>query len=404
MTTVKATFGGRVPLVNLDEGPSIPSCFILQLPEELTPSHIGDGFGEAVVLDHVLDGKTLDAYDLVLTYDLSRELVLIVTASIGNTSVYSGNLLACFVTVLGTFAFLCQAALCPCQLLLVLGEKLGVAVSMTVRSDDHRFQAQVQPDHFRGNGQGLDLFLNQDGDEVATCTVLQDSHGRGLASIGQGTRPHDVQGRIHLGKREEGSIPLEGSTYVGCRLRTLFLFERGITGTPLKEIDERFIQVAQGLLQGNTSDFTEPYRVLLLLQVSQGRGQMSVVKTFTLLVVGIGFLAERPIIHITHTTKRASQHLLLLVSGITPILVCAFLFHVLHCSIYGVERQGKERRGGAFTPSHEWRRVLPRRFNRDNLRSYLVQRIDNRSFVASICVRISNESIQLIGKLLFVSE
>ena len=70
MTTVKAAFGGGVPFVDLDEGAPIPGSFVLQLPHELTPSHLGDGFGEAVVLHHVLDGQTLDAYDLVLAYDL----------------------------------------------------------------------------------------------------------------------------------------------------------------------------------------------------------------------------------------------------------------------------------------------------------------------------------------------
>jgi hypothetical protein len=51
MSTIKAPFGGRVELVNLDNGSSIPGGFVLQLPDELTPSHVGDGFSQAVVLD-----------------------------------------------------------------------------------------------------------------------------------------------------------------------------------------------------------------------------------------------------------------------------------------------------------------------------------------------------------------
>ncbi len=43
MTTIKAAFGGGVELVNLDEGSSIPLCFVFQLPDELTPTHVGDG-------------------------------------------------------------------------------------------------------------------------------------------------------------------------------------------------------------------------------------------------------------------------------------------------------------------------------------------------------------------------
>jgi hypothetical protein len=37
MTTIKASFGGWIPLVNFDDGSAIPLCFVLQLPDELTP-------------------------------------------------------------------------------------------------------------------------------------------------------------------------------------------------------------------------------------------------------------------------------------------------------------------------------------------------------------------------------
>src|SRR5450759_3445517 len=145
MPTVKAAFGGGVPFVNLDQGSSIPLCFILQLPHELAPSHIGDGFGEAVVLHHVLDGQTLDAYDLVLAYDLCRELVLIITPSLGNTGVYSGNLLAGLVSILGAFALPGMLALRFRQLLFIFGKEAGVAIGVTVggvhysgKGRDHR--------------------------------------------------------------------------------------------------------------------------------------------------------------------------------------------------------------------------------------------------------------------------
>src|SRR5437588_12340800 len=106
MTTIKAAFGGRVPLVYLDKGTSIPLGFVLQLPHQLTPTHITNRFGKAMVLDHILDRETLNTYNLVLTYDLSRELVLIVPPPISNTSVYLGDLLAGFGTVLTAFLLL----------------------------------------------------------------------------------------------------------------------------------------------------------------------------------------------------------------------------------------------------------------------------------------------------------
>ncbi len=84
MTTVKAPFGGRVPLVNLDKGTPIPRRFVLKLSDKLRPTYVTDGFCQTVVFDHILDLQTLDADDLVFAYGLSRELVLIVSSAIGN--------------------------------------------------------------------------------------------------------------------------------------------------------------------------------------------------------------------------------------------------------------------------------------------------------------------------------
>src|SRR2546428_9098908 len=123
MATIKASFGGGIELVNLDKRSSIPRSLVFQLPDKLTPTHVGDGFSQAVVLDHVLDLQTLDANRLVLTDQLCREFVLIITASIAYASVYSGNLETCLITVLGTFFLLGKTALSLCQLLLILVEE-----------------------------------------------------------------------------------------------------------------------------------------------------------------------------------------------------------------------------------------------------------------------------------------
>ena len=120
MTTVKAPFGGWIPLVNLDDGSSIPLCFVLQLPAQFTPSYIRDGFSQAVVFDHILDLQTLEAYDLVFAYDASRELVLIVSSPVCNLLMDAGNIETGFCTVLEPLFLFCVAALCFCKLLFIL--------------------------------------------------------------------------------------------------------------------------------------------------------------------------------------------------------------------------------------------------------------------------------------------
>ena len=45
MSTVKTAFGGGIELVDLDKRTPIPDRFVLQLADELSPSHIADSFG-----------------------------------------------------------------------------------------------------------------------------------------------------------------------------------------------------------------------------------------------------------------------------------------------------------------------------------------------------------------------
>src|SRR5713226_722549 len=106
MTTVVTPPRGWVELVNLDEGTPVPLGLVVQLAHKFAPAHITDGLGEAVVLNHVLDLQALDTYDLVLAYELRRELVLVISASISNTCMDFGHLATCLLTALGAFVLL----------------------------------------------------------------------------------------------------------------------------------------------------------------------------------------------------------------------------------------------------------------------------------------------------------
>src|SRR5260370_15469721 len=166
MAKVKGAFRGWVAPVNFGKSTPVPRSFVLQLPDELTPAYIADRFCQGVVLDHVLDGQTLDTYDLVLAYDVDREFVLIVSSSISNPSMDTSNLATGFLTVLRPFLLLGLTALCPCQLLFIFGKECGIAMGLSIRGDDHRLETQVKPDHLGGDFQRLDGFFYQHGDEI----------------------------------------------------------------------------------------------------------------------------------------------------------------------------------------------------------------------------------------------
>src|SRR6266480_3290228 len=162
MTTVETALRGRIPRVNLDERSPVPLCFVCELSHKLTPSHIRDGLGKLVVLYHILDVQTLDAYDLVLTYDLCRELVLRVTPPIGNPGMNTSDLQLSLATVLRAFLLLRMSTLRLCQFLFIRGRELRITVGLTIACNDHRLQSQIKPDLLIDDRQMLDIFLNQD--------------------------------------------------------------------------------------------------------------------------------------------------------------------------------------------------------------------------------------------------
>ena len=228
MTTSETALRGGIPLVNLDERSPIPLSFVCELPHKLTPSHIRDGFRKLVVLYHILDVKTLDAYALVLTYDLCRELVLRVTPSISYPGVDTSYFQLCLAPVLRALLLLGVPSLSFRQFLFILGKERGVSIAVSIARDDHALETQVKPDLLIHDRQMLDIFLNQDGDKVAVGTVFGESDGRRLTALGKWARPVDIQRCLHLSMSEGVPVPAKGVGSIGSRLNAMFLVEGGI--------------------------------------------------------------------------------------------------------------------------------------------------------------------------------
>src|SRR5437588_1912111 len=146
MTTIETALRGGIPLINLDKDTSIPLSFVFELPYKLTPSHITNGFREGVILDHILDVQTLDADDLVFAYELSRELVLIITPSIGYPGVDTSSFELSLATVLPAVLLLSMSPLRLSKLLLIRCRELEIAIGMTITADHHTHESQVKPD------------------------------------------------------------------------------------------------------------------------------------------------------------------------------------------------------------------------------------------------------------------
>src|SRR5712692_3462340 len=369
MSTVKAAFGGRIPLVDFDKMASVPLGFVFQLGHELTPTDITDRFTQLMVLDHVLHRKVLDTDRLVLTNQTCRELVREITAAVSDASMDLGDFLTGLFSVLAALLFLGVPSLSLGEFLLILVEEFGIAHGFTIREHNEGLQAQIGTNRRISRRQLGNVLFYQDGQKVTVCTILGDGDTARLCSIRQGTGPHDIERLIHLGKRERVSIPPKGIIRVGSRLLVMPLLECGVFRTAFKEVEKCLVEMPQGLLQGNRRDKREPDVFRLFLELGQGFTQIFVVETPLLVIECIRLLTQGPVIDETATAEGPSKHLLLLVSRIDSILVGSLLFHTYMIVYGGVNVKQSTRlphstRNGTLIPPHEWRRVFPCRFDK----------------------------------------
>ncbi len=144
MSTIETAFTGWVPPVNLDQGSTIPFCFVFQLGHKLRPSDIADRFGRLLILDHVFDCQRLNTDRLVFTDQACREFVQEITASISDTGMDTCYFLAGFVSVLRAFFLFRVSSLSFCQFLLIFGEEFGIAHNFTSRRGRQRISTQDQ--------------------------------------------------------------------------------------------------------------------------------------------------------------------------------------------------------------------------------------------------------------------
>ena len=136
-----------------------------------------------MVLDHILDRQGLETNRLVLTDQSGRQLVVKITAGIGDASMQLGNFEAGFRSVLAPLLFLGKSSLCLGKLLFITSIVFGVGYRLPIRGDEEGFQTQVNAHCFLSWGKRRDGFLNQDRDKVATSFVSGDGDTTWFCSI-----------------------------------------------------------------------------------------------------------------------------------------------------------------------------------------------------------------------------
>ena len=67
MPTIGTTLTRRIPLVDFDQGSTVPFSLVFKLRDKLAPTDVSNSLTEFGVFDHVLDCQRLNADRLVFT-------------------------------------------------------------------------------------------------------------------------------------------------------------------------------------------------------------------------------------------------------------------------------------------------------------------------------------------------
>ena len=155
-SAARANLARREELPDSDEYLSVTLRLIGELPEEFSPCGVPDALRQLMIFHHVLGREALNADDVVLSHDLSRELLLAISSHVSDMLLKTGDPQASLLAVLASLLLSGKLTLKASELLLTPSEVLGVFVFLSIAGDNKIFNAEVQTD---GSPGGLPEFL-----------------------------------------------------------------------------------------------------------------------------------------------------------------------------------------------------------------------------------------------------
>ena len=155
-SAARANLARREELPDSDDHLSVALRLIGELSEKFTPCGIPDALRQLMIFHHILGREALHADDVILPHNLSRELLLVVPSHVSNMLLKTGDPQASLLTVLASLLLSGKLPLKASELLLTLGEILGVFVFLSIAGDNEIFNTEVQTD---GGSGGFPEFL-----------------------------------------------------------------------------------------------------------------------------------------------------------------------------------------------------------------------------------------------------
>jgi hypothetical protein len=257
---VTAGFAAGRPPINSDENPAVEFCFVFELPDELTPRCVADGFGEVFVADHVLHSECFHADRLVLTNQPGSQLMKMILTGILDAGVQAGYPLLLLSISFTAFREFTQLPLRTGKTIRILMGESGISNLLTGTQSEERCKADIHTNHRINRWEWFEWGFEDQGSMVPAGSIKCHRDTRNRHAFGEGSGPPDFQWVVHLRENQLIPVQCEGVARV---LRALLLtpfLESRVTTLLIEEPLERPIEVAEGLLQVHAAGFVHPLK------------------------------------------------------------------------------------------------------------------------------------------------
>ena len=326
--------GRGVPPVDHDQVPAVPLALVGELAAELAPPAVTDRAGQPPVADHAGNVQVLDHDDVILADQAGAGPMQVILPRVADLAVGTGHLRRGLGSVRGAFPAAGQAPLVAGQVPGLARQVPRVGDLLPVRGDSQVRHAQVDADRMPGRRQRLrGMGVDSEGHVPAAVRLPGHHHHRGVqrGHVHVWPGPGEPQRAGRLGQPQLPAAHREGAAGVVGALAAAAGLEPGVTGSSGDERGERFVLVAEHLLQRHTGDLAEEGQGRVLLHEGQ-RG------------IGLGVGGARPlglpaglpggqgpVPHHPDAAEGAVQHLLLHLVGVRPAPVgCPHRYSIEH--------------------------------------------------------------------------
>jgi len=313
----RTQFARWKPAVNADKRPPMPRTLVLQHADQFAPAGIANCSGKTVVRHHAAHVQVFDRDHLVFANQAGRKLLQIVAANIRNLLVDLGHPELCLAPILRAFLFSGESLLRAVQLRHLAAQWTRRIMFAAVGEGREGGQPEVDTNLARGLRKNGQRFVHAEGNVVKTSGRSAHMNRGGLT--GEVSGPSDID-FADFGERQYLSVPAESRARELCRLTTIALLKVRIVRTVPPKVDERGLQVAQRLLDRDTTHFVEPRYIRLPLQLRQRCRRSAVVDSLLPFTPRCAAQIQRPIEYVAGTAKRLRERRRLLWSGIETVV------------------------------------------------------------------------------------